>query len=168
MDDAPTKKKDKAQAKAGPGKPDLTPHPLVSKLVPDPDNPPDIVMVEGYLGESKRDGRVRVYVDLDFRSYFEIEEADIVDHVPSDPSDASKPWNILIKGTAKLELVQVVVVEASYLKGTITSAHMRAANKSGGAWPPLTTGGPPTTRRPCNFLGFILSALDLCTYYECP
>ena len=138
--------------------------------MPDPDDPPAIVILEGYLGESQRDGHVRFYVDLDFRAYFEIEEADIVDHVPSESSDPASPRKLLIKATAKLDLVRVVTVEASYLKGAITAAHLSAAKKPAGTSTglPFCVPAPPNTRWPCNLIIAILTQFNLCTYYECP
>ena len=99
---------------------DLTPHPLVAKLISNPTNPaPDTVTLEGYVGPSSREGYVRVYLDLTFKAYFEIPKNGIVHADRADPANESKPTTILIDPETKLDLIHSL--EASYLKGKIAT-----------------------------------------------
>ena len=56
---------------AGPGAPgtDLSAyqHPLVEALEPNPHDPPVLVMLTGYLGDSDQSGHKRLYRDADLR-----------------------------------------------------------------------------------------------------
>jgi hypothetical protein len=97
---------------------DLTPHPLVAKLISNAATPtPDAVTLEGYLGPSSREGYVRVYLDLTFKAYLEIPKNGIIHADKADPSNESKPTTIVIDPTTKLDLVHSL--EASFLKGKI-------------------------------------------------
>jgi hypothetical protein len=116
MAKAPDPKKDE------PARPDvdLTPHPLVAKLIGGAANPsPDPLKLEGYVGPSSRDGFVRVYLDLTFKAYFEIPKNGIVHADRADPANESKPTTILIDPATKLDLIHNL--EASYLKGKIAT-----------------------------------------------
>ena len=98
-------------------------HPLVAKVVPDPDHPSDAVVIVGYLGSAGK-GREqfrRIYIDSDFRTHYEINKDDIHHAQKADPAAEEQPTNIYIKSTAKLLLVQTV--EASFLTGQITSSY---------------------------------------------
>ncbi|MFI5459404.1 MAG: hypothetical protein ACHRXM_28605 [Isosphaerales bacterium] len=159
MDNPTVKKKDKPSAKAGGQDVDLTPHPLVSKLMPDSENAPDVVVLEGYLGPSKREGSVRLYLDLAFRSCFEIPRSGIIHAEPADPSNESKPTKLVVDPSTKLDLIYTL--EASYLKGTIASAHSDGAGNLDFASPRrICIGtGIPVTKLPCTV---IISVIHLC------
>ncbi len=85
-------------------------HSLVSKIVGDPANPPKTLVVRGYLGSagSGRDDYRRIYLDNDFRTYFEVAKTDILHAQKADPDHEDEPTSIVVNGTAKLALVQAV------------------------------------------------------------
>jgi hypothetical protein len=135
-------------------------HPLISECMPDPEHPLDAVVLEGYLGPSKRgEEYVRFYFDLDFQCCCEIPRDGIIYSEPPDSANEAKPKKIVIKSCVKLDLIHTV--EASYLKGTIASAY------SGGAKTlvsPFThkkcvEAGIPVTKLPCTA---IISIINLC------
>jgi hypothetical protein len=134
---------------------DLTPHPLVAKLISNPANPaPDTVTLEGYVGPSSREGYVRVYLDLTFKAYFEIPKNGILHADKADPSNESKPTKIVIDPATKLDLVYSL--EASYLKGKI-AAGLTTKKLAIPSIDLHTTIPVPVTKLPCLF-----SAVDLC------
>lgn len=45
---------------------------FVSKVVKDPKQPPDTLLLNGFLGKSSEDGHVRLYFDPELKSYVEI------------------------------------------------------------------------------------------------
>lgn len=106
-------------------------HSLVGRIVTDPSNPPNTVIVLGYLGSAGtgRDAYRRIYLDLDFRNYFEVAHIDILYAQKADPAHEELPTNIVINATANLTLVQTV--EASYLKGAIASLYARGSPYGG-------------------------------------
>ncbi|MFC3326901.1 hypothetical protein [Mesorhizobium cantuariense] len=119
-----------------PGKPsdvDLTMHPLVTRLNPDGDSPPSTLMLVGYLGPSKKSGRIRLYLDLTFTGYVEISTEAIVATHPVNKEDENSPTQVFILDDATLDLVHNVVqtVGANYLRGRIAEAHMAAAKPAG-------------------------------------
>jgi hypothetical protein len=134
---------------------DLTPHPLVAKLISNPASPaPDAVTLEGYLGPSSREGYVRVYLDLTFKAYFEIPKSGIIHADKADPSNESKPTTIVIDPATKLDLVHSL--DASYLKGKI-AASLTTKKQTIPSIYLHTTMPVPVTKLPCLF-----SAVDLC------
>jgi hypothetical protein len=52
-------------------------HPLVARLVPDPDSPPTLVLLVGFLGPSGGDHR-RLYRDAELRTWLQIPSDQIV------------------------------------------------------------------------------------------
>jgi len=165
MDNPAGKKKEKPQAKAGKEEVELPIHPLIPKLIPSPDAPPDAVVLTGYLGPSPQAENVRFYLDLSFQTYFEIPKSGVLHADAADASDESKPTKIVIEASTKLDLVHTL--EASYLKGAIASAHPAGANapmcpltpKTCVAGPP-----PPVTRLPC----LVVSILTCPSVIICP
>ena len=129
-------------------------HPLVKKLVPDPDDPPDTVVLVGYLGSSSKQGFVRIYLDLNFLTYYELLASDVLHAEKVDPHHEDAPTKIIVDATAKLNLVQIL--EASFLQGSIAAAYPVSssfgvsfspigAGKSGAcSGNPNTYGCPPT------------------------
>jgi hypothetical protein len=137
-------------SQAGASGPDSTPptHELIKKMLAHKPEPQDVVEVVGYIGPSPKTGTFRVYPQLDLRSYFEIPADSLIHHAPVDASDGSGPSRVLIAGSTKLEIVQVV--DARFLRGYIASAHPLAASNypSQGGMHGTTKEGPkppPTT-----------------------
>jgi len=127
MDNPSGKKKERSQPNAGNQKVDLTHHPVIAKLIKSHGSIPDTLELVGYLGPSDKDDRVRLYLDLNFKSYVEIpKEGAILYQEPTVASEEARPTKILVSASAKLTLVEVRVleqVEASFLRGSIASGY---------------------------------------------
>jgi hypothetical protein len=109
-----------------------------------------LVALEGYLGPTLTTGSVRLYLDLDFRTYVEIPEDQIIYPDPSNAEQSAaltkdvNPTKIFIPASTKIEVVEVqsASIEASFLQGHVTSTH-----------PVGMCGTPPahhTTRTTCS------------------
>ncbi len=98
-------------------------NPLVGKVVTDPDNLPEVVVLVGYLGAAGKDkpDSCRIYIDLYFRTYYELLSADVLYAEEADATDLEKPTKIFVDASAKLTLVQAL--DASFLQGIITSTY---------------------------------------------
>jgi hypothetical protein len=114
-------------------------HPLIEKMLAHEAQPQNAVELRGYFGPSPKPGFVRLYFQLDFRSYVEIPEGSIIDHAPVDPSVETGPTRVFVAGSTQLELVRVL--EASFLQGSIASAHPVGQ--------PLISTGQPTSGLIC-------------------
>jgi hypothetical protein len=94
---------------------------MVEQMVHDPDLiPTNTIALVGYYGKSNREGFRRIYLDLTFRAYYEVEEKHVHHVQAADPANKEAPTKIIIDAEAKLTLVQTL--EASFLQGAIASA----------------------------------------------
>jgi hypothetical protein len=111
--------------------PEIHTHPLVDKLHPDPDSPTDFVVLIGYPGPSREEGKLRLHLDLGFRSYIEIPRDGVILAEPTDREDENSPTRLFVRATATLEVVETSSVsgEAMYMQGAIASAYL-----AGAAW----------------------------------
>jgi hypothetical protein len=100
----------------------LPPHTLVEKLLADPDNPVESVILEGYIGTTQKQGYTRLYLDLEFQSYLEIPPGAIILVEPVDQAQISSKTIVVVKADAKLEIVQIA--RASFLKGNIVTLYL--------------------------------------------
>jgi hypothetical protein len=125
--------------------------PALDKLVQDPDNLPEPVTLTGYVGYTSGSVFIRVYPDLEFRSYYELRGDDVLKILPVEAGVPDGPSEVLIKASAKVRLVWIV--EASMLEGPIASAYPiesaseSAADDSGNRPGCLSSGGLVTTLR---------------------
>ena len=101
-------------------------HPLVEKLQPDPDKHQPTVVLTGYQNVIPGSKTIRIYLGLDFQSYFEIPLDDIIYHWASDPNDVNSPTVFSIKDTSTPNLVipSVPGKDAGFLRGHIVSAFL--------------------------------------------
>lgn len=107
-----------------PDEPNLSTHPLVTKLYGDSDTPPNLVALTGYFGPSKKADSIRLYPSLDFQSYFEIPKAAIIATTPVDSKDDQSPTVVHVKAGTPVEAVQTSTQPVeSYLQGGITGAY---------------------------------------------
>jgi hypothetical protein len=105
---------------------------LAEKIVPGPATIPDSVALSGFVGRSAEDGKVRLYVDASFRSYYEISIPDIL-HSQQVPATQSPLGGsvVFVKGSARLRRVQVSTeIEARFLQGPMSNAGAGAAGAS--------------------------------------
>ena len=114
-------------------------HPLTQKLHPDADRFGDRATVVGYPGPSPQQGRVRVYLDTTFTSYYELDTRAVLDTVPAKANDENSPTVVVIAASAQVDVVRVDAgqSQARYLEGSITSDYLPAAGTQ--PW-----GGQPT------------------------
>jgi hypothetical protein len=61
---------------------------FVSKLVTDPSDPPDALLLRGFLGESSEEGCIRLYFEPELRTYVEIPTGDILHSQPIPPEQS--------------------------------------------------------------------------------
>jgi len=114
---------------------------FVSKIVPDPKNPPNTLLLKGYIGASSEEGHIRLYLDTELSDYMEIPEAAILysQDIPKEKSPVGGSY-LWIQRDATLIHGPAVVdrPKASFLEGRIMTGQV-----AGGASPLLpTTTGP--------------------------
>lgn len=98
---------------------------FISKIVKDPRQVPDTLLLNGYLGASSESNYTRLYFDAQLSSYVEIPEDGILhtQDYPGDPLGKSYVWikkdAILIHGKAG--------TKAKFLEGPIVNEYMNVA-----------------------------------------
>src|SRR3954447_8170392 len=101
---------------------------FIAKIVKDPKNPPETLMLTGYLGASSDDGHTRLYFDAALGSYVEIPNDAILHTEPAgdDGLGASYVWikrdAVVIHGPAGSQRPK-----GSFLEGAIMQQHLGAA-----------------------------------------
>lgn len=104
---------------------------LVERLVPDPSQPSDVVVLQGYLGASDRPGYWRLYLTQDLKQFVELAEDDIVHNEPIptsiSPSGGTTLW---VKSSAKIENTSTTArqAQAQFLAGDIASGASAASS----------------------------------------
>src|SRR5258705_2922850 len=97
---------------------------LVEKIIPDPSVAADVKVFTGFVGDSLKEGQVRLYLTPEFDEYLEISEKDIVNvfSVKNDtnPLAGSVLW---IKKKATIEFVKATSrhLQAEFLQGSISN-----------------------------------------------
>jgi len=129
-------------AQAG-GKGELSEHPLIAKLRPDPSKPYEpTVKLAGYVGRSTEEGRIRLYPTLDdLSTYLDIRREDIV-HAEAAPESALEHGGtyVWVKQSAEVThgQTQTTKVQAQFLGGTIAEAHLAPEEAALGIAPAVT------------------------------
>ena len=144
---------------------DLTPHPLVTRLNPEGDPPPDLVMLVGFIGPSKKPDGIRLYLNLSFNTFIDIPVAGIVSTQSVDSEDENSPTRVWVRGDARLDVVQTVsqTIEASYLRGWIARNYLRSTMPFRG----FMAAPPPTMECMAPDLGVSMYCLGMNTHL-CP
>lgn len=129
-------------------------HPLVTALGGTevaPGTTRDAVTLLGYVGVT-RNGIVQLFLDLDFETFLEIPtEAIIVAPRPLRSDDSNSPSVLVVVSTARIKVVSITsdVIEASYLKGSVSAAFLEgAATLAGEVRASPTTLTPRCTKPP--------------------
>ena len=104
---------------------ELIPNPIILKLKafdeqPGADGRPvKALALVGFLGNPNiTDEYIDLYLQLDLSAFYRIAKTDIL-YVAPFPEDATEPVTVVVRSSAKIELVQTG--EASFLTGSITS-----------------------------------------------
>ena len=113
-------------------------HELLSKLIPDPSNPPNLTFLTGLLTESQREGFMTLYVSVELDEYIECKRDDIVHHTPFVGPGVPGWQCVWIKTDAVLRhgKHEVRDIQASFFKGRFqphialeqSTHHVRARN----------------------------------------
>lgn len=105
---------------------------FVSKVVPDPSQPPDAIVVSGFLGPAAKEGQIRVYADESLSSFVDV-PADQVLHAQRLPADVSPLGGsvLWLRATAPVETPQAAPVAADFLRGPIQEQVAAGAAQAG-------------------------------------
>lgn len=97
---------------------------------------PTPMPLTGFIGPSGKDGHVRIYRDLTFRSYYEV-PSDAVDYAASDDPEA--PTEVFVAPGTPVAVVEATTgsVEAGFVTGSISQGRLGAAAETPGANPPM-------------------------------
>jgi hypothetical protein len=95
---------------------------FVAKIVSDPKNPPNTLLLKGYIGASSEEGHIRLYLDPELSDYVEIPDAAVLysHEIPKDKSPIGGSY-LWIQRDAKVTHGPVVTdrPKASFLEGRI-------------------------------------------------
>ncbi len=100
---------------------DLTPHPMVERILDDSGEPREAIVAVGFLGAADDNGLVRIYLDLSFRAYLELPVEQVLYVEKFNPADETQPTKIVVATDAAVKVVQTV--ESSFIQGSIVTAH---------------------------------------------
>jgi hypothetical protein len=120
---------------------------FVSKVVTDPKQPPDTLLLMGYVGESSEEGYTRLYFDAQLSVYVEIPNTAIL-HIQEIPVEQSVLGESYVWIQKDAELVHGKVgpnrVKAKFLEGPIVQEFMRGSQLgvAGMGQPMPQFGGP--------------------------
>ncbi len=115
---------------------------FIAKIVKDPKNPPETLMLSGFIGASSEENHSRLYFDAGLGSYVEIPNDAILHTEPAGDEGlgASYVWikrdAVLIHGPAGSQRPK-----GTFLEGAIMQQHLGAAAAGAGAQ--LAAGGNP-------------------------
>jgi hypothetical protein len=123
---------------------DLTVNPVIAQLRPQP-QPLDqrhYVVLTGFIGEVTAD-QIKVYPELDLRTYYTIDRKGLAFWEPAEPGLASGPTKLVVDATTKVVLTQVSVrnTEAQFLAGAIATSNLGTVKPG----PTLVSPVPTTT-----------------------
>ena len=101
---------------------------FVSKIVKDPNAPPNTLLLQGYLGDSSDEGHVRLYLDPQLSDYVEIPEADIL-HTQEAPNSSLGETYVWINLDAELTHGKAGPqrLKASFLEGRLQQQFLGGA-----------------------------------------
>ncbi len=121
------------------GSVDVAPDPIVPTARALVDSP--VLRLWGYVGDSLRSGYIRLYADLSFQSYYEIQTSDVLERVRLGDRDGASGSLLTVKFDAILQAMESGPVGADWLAGTVTAENLRGAGHG-----PRALGQPPTTK----------------------
>ena len=108
---------------------------LPDRLAPDPKNPPDLTLLQGWLGASSEDGHRRLYLDPELSNSLEIPEDAIVhtQEIPRDQNPLGGEW-VWIKADAAVKQGPGLERQyARFLRGQIQQDYFAGAGGAAAA-----------------------------------
>ncbi len=121
---------------------------FVSKVVKDPKQPPDTLLLTGFLGKSSEDGHTRLYFDPELKNYVEIPQG-AIQHWQEIPKETSPLGGYHVWIDPHAELIHGNVgpqrTKAKFFEGPIAAAAAAMPGAVAGANLPGTIFFPPVT-----------------------
>ena len=102
---------------------DLTPDEILKALEGREKEAGGVVALTGYVAESPEPDHIRLYFDLDLKSYCDIPVGEVVHRERFSRADAPNASRVFVRPDYKVKVVHAVEVEASFLQGGIAAAH---------------------------------------------
>lgn len=103
----------------------------IAKIVSDPNNPPNVVMITGFFGDSSVDAHVRIYLNSDLSGYVDVPE-NAVRHTEDIPGDQAPPGASYIWLDRDAEVIHEPIAKpqprrAKFLQGRVEQMYARRA-----------------------------------------
>lgn len=120
---------------------------FVSKIVKDPNSPPNTLLLQGYLGDSSDEGHIRLYLDPQLSDYVEIPE-DAILHTQEIPNATLGETYVWINQDAELTHGKAGPqrLKAKFLEGRLQQQYLGGAAEAQRPVAPVPT--PPVTLFP--------------------
>jgi len=85
----------------------------------------EVETLVGFIGDAPVESRVRVYSDLTFASFYELDRGDVQKAMPVDSREEDGPTVVQVRGNARIEFVRITRLagEASYVAGNIQATY---------------------------------------------
>lgn len=96
---------------------------------------PPLVPLMGFIGPSGKDGRVRIYRDLTFRSYYDLASDALASVDASDDPETPSAFFLAADASATLVEDETECAEAGFLGGSISRGRLGAPVPEGAAAP---------------------------------
>jgi hypothetical protein len=118
-------------------KKNMMPDPIVDRLVSDPKSNPDIKVLSGFVGNSSKEGYVRLYINTEMNEFIDILEDDVIErHSTSSETNPLGGSVLWVKKSANLQYTRIesVQVQADFLKGSIVDQNVPSLITDAGAF----------------------------------
>jgi hypothetical protein len=85
----------------------------------------EVETLVGFIGDAPVESRVRVYSDLTFASFYELDRADVQKAMPVDSHEEDGPTVVQVRANARIEFVRIARLagDASYVAGNIRATY---------------------------------------------
>jgi hypothetical protein len=122
-------------------------NPLAQKLRPDPNLPPQHVVLTGYVGRSGSPDRVRLYRDHRFATYCEVPSEAIIHRWSTVDGDTNAPMSLAVHASAPTDVGRTTNARAaaSFLQGPIATTHLACASTNSGSCTGVHCGASSTS-----------------------
>lgn len=102
---------------------DLTPDEILGAIEGLPEGIGSVAPLTGYVAESPKPDHIRLYFDLDKKSYCDIPVGEVVHRERFTRPDAPNASRVFVRSDYKVTVVRTVEVQASFLQGGIAATH---------------------------------------------